>query len=395
MPTATHRLVSPDPDSVGTGTFGAAQSRLDRFVHAALRLAVALPGLVVALLLVGLVAAAAASAASAASPAPAAAMPAAEAPAIAAPACSGRNLVEKLKADGKFAAVEAQAAKVENGDGKLWRIEKPGLAPSFLYGTMHLTDPRVVTLTPKADIAFEAAASLVIETTDVTDPKKATAAFFAHPEYINLPAGQTLDEFLKPDEEKAVKAALAEKGVPFQAVRTLQPWFSAMTLMLPACEVARKAGGSAVLDVSLADRAAAAGKPVEGLETAAEQLEALASLDMDGQIESLIATLKLRDRIPDVLETMTDLYVEGRVAMIMPALEAALPDAGILVGQGEGHSQFEKKIVSDRNDRMASRMQPQLDKGNAFVAVGALHLPGKDGLVAQLRRNGWTVTRAD
>ncbi len=397
MPTAADRRRRSFADTNDRAR-DTAHGRIDRLARAALRLAVALPGLVAALLLVGLVAAAAARAAPALPSTPpqtAAPFTAAQPPSADTPACAGRNLLDRLKADGKLAGVEAEAAKVENGEGKLWRIEKPGLAPSYLYGTMHLTDPRVVTMPDKADAAFQDARTLVIETTEIIDQKKAMAAFFAHPEYINLPKGQTLDDLLEPADEGAVKAALAEKGVPFQAVSTLQPWFSAMTLMLPACEMARKAGGTAVLDVSLANRAAAAGKPVEGLETAAEQLKALASLDMDEQIESLIATLKLRDRIPDVLETMTGLYVEGHVAMIMPAIEAALPDAGILVGQGEGYDQFETKIVTERNDRMAGRLQPKLAKGGAFVAVGALHLPGKDGLVAQLRKDGWTMTRAD
>ena len=40
---------------------------------------------------------------------------------------------------------------------------------------------------------------------------------------------------------------------------------------------------------------------------------------------------------------------------------------------------------------MAERAAQYLEKGNAFMAVGALHLPGKDGLVALLRDEGFTV----
>ena len=41
---------------------------------------------------------------------------------------------------------------------------------------------------------------------------------------------------------------------------------------------------------------------------------------------------------------------------------------------------------------MAQRLAPMLEDGNAFVAVGALHLPGNEGLVQLLRDSDYTVT---
>ena len=134
---------------------------------------------------------------------------------------------------------------------------------------------------------------------------------------------------------------------------------------------------------------------MKGLETVSEQLSAMASLPMAVQVDSLVSALKFRDTMPDVMETMLDLYRQGKIGMIVPVIEAAVPDAGILVGEGEGYAQFEKRILTDRNARMIDRLRPILNEGGAFVAVGALHLPGEQGLVAALRQNGWTVTRAD
>ncbi len=42
---------------------------------------------------------------------------------------------------------------------------------------------------------------------------------------------------------------------------------------------------------------------------------------------------------------------------------------------------------------MAERLTPLLKDGGVFVAVGALHLTGKDGLVERLRGLGYTVTK--
>ena len=41
-------------------------------------------------------------------------------------------------------AVDA-AGELRYGQGLLWRIDTPGIAPSYLYGTMHSTDPAILT----------------------------------------------------------------------------------------------------------------------------------------------------------------------------------------------------------------------------------------------------------
>ena len=53
---------------------------------------------------------------------------------------------------------------------------------------------------------------------------------------------------------------------------------------------------------------------------------------------------------------------------------------------------FTSEVVVNRNRRMLERIQPRLREGNAFIAVGALHLPGKDGLLTLLRNKGYRVS---
>ncbi|WP_245413496.1 TraB/GumN family protein [Mangrovicella endophytica] len=311
------------------------------------------------------------------------------------PACTGINLIDGFARDGRLKTIEAAAAAIPNGEGKFYRIEREGVAPSWLYGTMHLSDPRVLTLPEQSQQAFDSAGRLVIETTDILDEAKTLAALFSRPDLMNLPGGQTLETLLSPEQKAKLEAALAKRGVPIGTIHTLQPWFSGVSLLAPACEAARKASGVPVLDASLALTAKAVQKPVEGLETAVEQLEAMASLPMDLQVGSLIATVELGDRMPDINETMLQLYLQGRIAMITPTIEAVAPTGGTAEESAKAYAEFEQRIVTARNHTMLERMQPMLKAGGSFVAVGALHLPGADGLVALLRTGGWTVTRLD
>ena len=307
-------------------------------------------------------------------------------------ACAGEDMMAKMQRDdpAAVAAIRAEAAGVENGKGVLWRIDREGVAPSYLFGTMHMSDPRVVALDARARAAFDASSTVVIETTEVLDQAKMMAAMLANPELTMFTDGTTLISLVPEAERAQFEAALAARGIPPASVAKMKPWVIAAMVALPACEAARKAAGAPVLDVRLAGDAQAAGKALGGLETIADQLGAMASLPIEFHIRGLIDTLKLGDRVDDVVETMIVLYLEEETGMFWPFFRAALPGAG---GGDAGFSAFEEAMVTARNRTMAERAMPFIDAGGAFVAVGALHLPGPEGLVALLREKGYRIGR--
>jgi uncharacterized protein YbaP (TraB family) len=128
---------------------------------------------------------------------------------------------------------------------------------------------------------------------------------------------------------------------------------------------------------------------VEGLETAADQLRAMASLPLAFHMQGLVDTLKLGDKMNDINETMISLYLRGEIGMIWPLFRAVLPDEA---DDPAGYAAFEEAMVTSRNKVMATNAAPILAGGNVFIAVGALHLPGPEGLVELLRKAGYTVT---
>ena len=131
---------------------------------------------------------------------------------------------------------------------------------------------------------------------------------------------------------------------------------------------------------------------MEGLETAASQLRAMASLPLAFHIKGLVDTLKLGDRINDVNETMIVLYQRGDTGTFWPLSASMSPGED---DDAAGYAEFEETMITDRNKVMADHAEPILAKGNAFMAVGALHLPGPEGLVEDFRKAGYTVTAVD
>ena len=310
------------------------------------------------------------------------------------PACTGADITAGLQKDdpAAYRKIEAEAAATPNGKGLLWRLEKQGEKPSYLFGTMHMTDPRVTTLPAAAQSAFDAADTVVIETTDVLDQSKMMAVLAGEPDLMMFSDSTTLSSLLSPQDANAVDKALDARGIPPASVAKMKPWILSAMVALPACELARKAEGAPVLDVKLAQDAKAGGKSLEGLETAADQLRAMASLPMEFHMKGLVDTLKLGDRLDDVNETMIVLYQRGEIGMIWPLFRAALPAES---DDPVGYAAFEEAMVTSRNKVMAEHAAPILARGNAFVAVGALHLPGSQGLVELFRQAGYTVTAVD
>ncbi|KAB2700678.1 polysaccharide biosynthesis protein GumN [Ochrobactrum sp. Kaboul] len=309
-----------------------------------------------------------------------------------APACSirGANLVDGVEKNDPalWKELRAEAESIPNHQGRIWKIEKDGVAPSYLFGTIHLSDPRVLELPKVVQDAYQSANTVVIETTDVLDQKNFLRLKLERPELLLFTDGSTLKSHLPADRREDIEKKLAERGIILDAVAKMKPWILTTLLALPKCERERKSEGVKSLDEYLAINARSEGRNVEGLETAAEQFEATEKLPLDFHIRNLIATVDYGDRTEDAMETTTALYLKGELGMIMPALRRIVPDAL----SDQDYDLFLKYLITDRNHTMADRAVPLLEKGNVFIAVGALHLPGEEGVVELLRAKGYRLT---
>lgn len=309
--------------------------------------------------------------------------------------CTGENLlVDMQKSDpAGYSAVVNEAQKIPNGKGTFWKIEKAGVEPSWLLGTIHISDPRVLEMPKGARDAFAKATAIIVESDESTSEKQAAASLLAKPELTMFLDGKSITDMLSKEDVATLETGLKARGIPLNAVAKMKPWILSSFVALPACEFARKARGASFLDMKLAQDALAEGKDLIGLETLLEQITALSELPMSFHIQSLIEMLRLGERMDDVMTTMIDLYLAGDVGMIMPMMNHIDPNQN---AQAEiGYAAFEQRIIDDRNQVMARGATPHLEKGNVFMAVGALHLPGKVGVIELLRKQGFSLTAVD
>ena len=288
-----------------------------------------------------------------------------------------------------YAALRAEADAVPNGKGLFWKIEsQKGVAPSYLFGTVHLTDDRVQTLPAAAEAALAKARTVVIESTEAVNAKEMAKHIFSVATLMVLPDGVTLDEVIPAADLPMVKAYFDETANGFETILKYRPYMAALALAFPQCEAARQAAGLLSLDAAIADRTNEAGATLAGLETLAEQFGAMAAMPMDQQAEWLVQAVKFAAMIDDITETMVRFYLAQDTGMLMVWSKYLAKETRT----EKSWASFEKLLVDARNRRMAERAIPFIARGNAFIAVGALHLPGETGLVQLLRDEGYSLT---
>jgi uncharacterized protein YbaP (TraB family) len=309
--------------------------------------------------------------------------------------CGGENLLDKLRKDDPAAhdAVLDAAAQTPFGDTLLFRIDKPGTAPSWLFGTMHLTDERVTELPAAADNALENASIIAIETLGVLDPVAMQRELMSRPDLTMFVDERRLSDFMDEDQRAIIEAGLAARGMRLALVDRMKPWILTGMLSVPGCEMARKQSGAEILDISIARHAENNGKELAGLETVMEQLDAMASLPMTFHVQGITDVLRNPGMAEDAFETMIQLYEDGQIGVIWPLLRHLYSTGGnSSSADDETNAVFEEVMVNIRNQTMVERSLDLLEKGNAFIAVGALHLPGEKGLASLYEKAGYTVT---
>ncbi len=260
----------------------------------------------------------------------------------------------------------------------LFEISTPAAPPCYLFGTFHSEDPRVLALLPATRDAFERSPVFILEM--IPDAQTMTRSM----EIMGYGDGRELARVVGAPLYGRLVEAVAELGLPEEAIRGFKPWAAATLLALPPARTGE------FLDIHLYRMALAVGKEVVGLETIEEQVAVFDSLSEEDQILMLKETLDTRHQLPLIFERLLAAYLDRDLTAL-----ALLGDEYLDQGDPGLAENFRRAALDDRNLRMAARLEAHLRAGGCFIAVGALHLPGKEGLLARLRRAGLRVRAMD
>ena len=257
----------------------------------------------------------------------------------------------------------------------LWKISAGQLQDSYLFGTMHSDDPRVLALSTDVEHAFHQSPQFALE---VKLDKASTRAILTQMYYRD---GQRLNAVVGEALFQKSLTALVKRGIPEKAVVLMKPWAVFMILNMPKNE------SGEFMDAILYQKALEEHKQITGLETLQEQVNVFDKMKLSTQVALLRSTLDTEDDINQMLEETTEVYLSKDLNKIL-----ALNDKYMKLLDPKVRKILTTRLLLNRNEIMVKRLIPVLKKGRTFIAIGALHLPGEKGVINLLRRRGYTVS---
>ena len=277
-----------------------------------------------------------------------------------------------------------------NGEGLLWRIEKPNLQPSFLFGTLHLTDLRAIAVAKLTEPYVKGATVLAVEL-DVTDANAKAQAQSALVQAAQAPDRDVFDGLIEGDDVARVEAMLAQKGVVHDAAHHYDLWLLLLYALWPQCELEKIKHGDPTVDAYLVNFAKAYQVDVVELLTHAEYDRALESIPVADAASELKLIARSDDFIGNSFATYISLYEQKRLGAARAFLES--PPLRASEAELRANRTILKLTTLDFNQTLADRSGPLLEKGGAFVAVAAQHLWGKLGLIERIKARGYAVSK--
>ncbi|GAA0350414.1 TraB/GumN family protein [Bowmanella denitrificans] len=265
-------------------------------------------------------------------------------------------------------------------DGAVWRVSKAG-SQLYLGGTLHLLSKTDYPLPDGFDQAYQNAAKVVLE----TDIRLMQEPAFMQQimALMTLPAGQSLADKLSPATFTKLHDYLQAHGMQ---AKPLMGYKAAMlALILTKLEMQKLGLDQLGVDSHYLLKASEDGKALGFLETPEQQMGYLADMGAGQEDELVLYTLEDMQSLPDMLTKLRHAWREADIK--------ALEKEGIQP-MLESHPALYTSLLKTRNDNWLPQLVKMLqDKEVELVLVGALHLVGPDGLLAQLAAQGYQLEK--
>ena len=255
----------------------------------------------------------------------------------------------------------------------LWKVSGNGLEqPSYLFGTIHAACAEDIHVPDSMLTLIESCDRLVLELDLADERLRASMGMIAF-----MPNDTMLTDLLSQEEYRRLSDWFkSDLDMSLDRMNNIRPLFFVGLIMQKAMNCRMTSYEEVFMNAMTAMN-----KEIDGIETPEEQLEAFSQISLKAQAG---ATLQMIDSLPALrteLEKIQRVYDSGDIEALYGVVQNSLVEYG----------RYDKQLLSDRNHRWIPRIREMMKNRPVFIAVGAGHLAGPDGVLALLKKEGYRV----
>ncbi|MEO6684011.1 MAG: TraB/GumN family protein [Ginsengibacter sp.] len=255
-----------------------------------------------------------------------------------------------------------------------WKVSGKDLKkPSFLFGTFHLLCSQDIHISDPLKEAIRAVDTIYMEM-DMDDPTVMLSGMM----YMNMKDGKTLKDLYTPEEYKRLESYFSDSlKMPMMLFQKAKPYFLVALLYPRMMDCATPSGvEQEIIKIAKKEK-----KEINGLETMQLQASVFDSIPYVWQAQELLKNIDSFPKYKKEFDEMVQMYKSQN----MDSLEKAINKSEF------GGDEFSEVLLFNRNRNWVKQLNSMMKNQSVLVAVGAGHLPGKDGLIDLLRKAGYTV----
>jgi len=280
--------------------------------------------------------------------------------------------------------ISISAQKKQTNYNLLWKIDGNQLTePSFLFGTMHVSDKRAFNYSDSVMLAIDDVDAFALE----VQPDEMVSALFSEM-FTSTDTTNLIKKILTAEEyEQFAKRIENELNMPIDKLNLSNPLLIEMMLERSDREIlgdSIKLGfgedKSTFVDAYLYGIAKTLKKQIYGLEKIEDHLDIFTNISKEEQRKSLLRSIdttagkRLMEKLME--EQMIKIYNEGNVDKIEQFI---------------GKKSIDDPVMVKRNKVMAASIDSILQNQSLFAAIGAAHLPGNEGVIKLLEAKGYQL----
>lgn len=257
----------------------------------------------------------------------------------------------------------------------LWKIEGNGMkSPSYLFGTMHLIQKEYFHFPSELEKIVKKSDILVMELGELPDQMAAM-------KYMVLTEGTLMDYFDEQQADTLFRWAEEKLKMNPEQFRMSFDKFKPFVVIQTAMQM-QFIGKTESYEMKLMELAKEYKIEKKGLETIAEQMSFFDNLSKEQQTEMVMSGIRNEENSAKMALEMQKMYKSQRIDSLYMYIQS---EGGVLAEE-------QAKFLDNRNRNWIPQIKEVVKTKKAFIAVGAGHLGGENGVIRLLEKEGYKVT---